>query len=196
MNHTKELVRFYGYKHWTLEEVSRCFNVGKGLTNRPNSHTRNHKWHAIVKRLGLRVEVCFGPVTNDEACAWEIANIELEKTFTRCHAHDDDTDIGCNFKRGGEGGNGRKDSKETCEKRNSKIRGLKHSPELVEQNRLRQLEAQNRPEVVAKKKGRKREGIALENIKRANSTPEMKEMRSGENSSVAVAVANFDKKTF
>lgn len=27
---------FYGYKHWTLENVSRCFYVGKGLRGRPN----------------------------------------------------------------------------------------------------------------------------------------------------------------
>lgn len=97
-------VRFYGYKHWTLEEVPRCFYVGKGLESRPqSSRQRNHKWYAIVKRLGIRVEVCLGPVTNEEACDWEILNIELEKTFTTNHDHNDDNDIGCNLDRGGRG---------------------------------------------------------------------------------------------
>ena len=95
--------RFYGYKHWTLEEAPRCFYVGKGVANRPGSQRgRNHKWRAVTKRLGLRVEVCIGPVTDAEACAWEIEQITQEGTFSQCHDHDSD-DIGCNFTRGGEG---------------------------------------------------------------------------------------------
>jgi hypothetical protein len=27
----KDPNRFYGYKHWTLEEIPRCFYVGKGI---------------------------------------------------------------------------------------------------------------------------------------------------------------------
>lgn len=100
------MMRFYGYKHWTLEETSRCFNVGKGLKGRADSDRRNHKWHAIVKRYGLRVEICYGPVTNEEACTWEIDNILKEGTFTINHSHDDPIDIGCNFTKGGEGVSG------------------------------------------------------------------------------------------
>lgn len=101
MNH------FYGYKHWTLEEKPRCFNVGKGVVKRANSNrSRNHKWHAIVKRYGLRVEVCIGPVSNEEACVWEIQNIELMGTFSTNHSHDDQNDIGCNFTKGGDGSTG------------------------------------------------------------------------------------------
>lgn len=95
--------RFYGYKHWTLEEVPRQLNVGKGLKSRAESTSRNHKWHAIVKRYGLRVEICIGPVTNEEACAWEIATIAETDAFTTNHSHDDPTDIRCNFTRGGDG---------------------------------------------------------------------------------------------
>ncbi len=104
-------VRFYGYKHWTLEDPPRCFNVGKGLKKRPwNAHLkrRNHKWYAISSRLGLRVEVCIGPVTNEEACAWEIEWIARENTFSTNHSHTDDADIGCNFTKGGEGTSGHK----------------------------------------------------------------------------------------
>lgn len=96
-------LRFYGYKHWTLEDSPRCFNVGKGVISRPSNKRRNHKWHAIVKRFGLRVEVCTGPVTNEEACVWEINNIDKEGTFSTCHEHDNFDDISCNFTRGGGG---------------------------------------------------------------------------------------------
>lgn len=98
--------RFYGYKHWTLEEPARCFYVGKGIAGRANSKRRNHKWTAVMKRFGLRVEMCVGPITNDEACAWEFANIASEATFSTCHDHDA-VDIGCNFTLGGEGTPGR-----------------------------------------------------------------------------------------
>ena len=94
--------RFYGYKHWTLEEVPRCFYIGKGVKGRSHCKRRNHKWHDIVKRLGLRVEICVGPVINEEAIAWEITNIIEMKTFTTNHSHDDTDDVGCNLTRGGE----------------------------------------------------------------------------------------------
>jgi hypothetical protein len=64
----KQRKRCYGYKHWTLEERPRCFYVGKGVTGRAESNrSRNHKWHAIVKRFGIRVEICIGPVADDGA---------------------------------------------------------------------------------------------------------------------------------
>ena len=88
--------------------MPRCFYVGKGLQKRPSSaKNRNHKWHAIVKRFGLRVEVCIGPVTHEEACAWEIENIALMGSFSTNHSHNDPVDVGCNFTKGGEGTVGR-----------------------------------------------------------------------------------------
>lgn len=116
-------MRFYGYKHWTLEDRSRCFNIGKGLEGRSRSTNRNHKWHAIVKRFGFRVEVCVGPLTNEEVCAWEIENIALMGTFSTNHSHDDPNDIGCNFTKGGEGTVGRLVSSETREKISAAQRG-------------------------------------------------------------------------
>jgi len=93
----------FGYKHWTLEVIPRCFNVGKGRKCRPSqSSSRNHKWHAIVKRYGLRVEVCIGPISNEEACEWEIENITLMNTFSTNHSHDNSNDIGCNLTKGGD----------------------------------------------------------------------------------------------
>lgn len=97
----------YGYKHWTLEEHPRCFYVGKGVLGRVESRgSRNHKWHAIVKRFGIRVEICVGQLDNDAACQWEIENIAAEKTFSANHDHDVN-DIGCNFTIGGDGVTGR-----------------------------------------------------------------------------------------
>ncbi len=100
---TKSSARFYGYKHWTLEPVPRCFNVGRGRKGRSHSHSsRNHKWHAIVKQYGLRVEVCVGPITLNEASVWEATWVQNENTYTTNHAHDDPNDIGCNFTRDGD----------------------------------------------------------------------------------------------
>lgn len=101
--------RFYGYKHWTLEDTPRCFYVGKGLQRRPFSTSRTHrsrKWHAIVKRFGFRVEICVGPITNEEACAWEIESIVQENTYSMNYSHNG-IDIACNFTKGGEGAPGR-----------------------------------------------------------------------------------------
>lgn len=108
--------KFYGYMHWTLEEFPRCFYVGKGVLRRAHSNrSRNHKWHAVVKRFGLRVEVCVGPMTNEEACAWEIKQIARWGTFSTDHSHDSDN-IGCNFTHGGDGSSGCVPSVETRRK--------------------------------------------------------------------------------
>lgn len=136
---------FYGYKHWTLEDPPRCFNVGKGLFRRAFSkNNRNHKWHAIVKRFGLRVEECVAFFSNEDACAWEIENIELMGTFTTNHSHDSD-DVGCNLTRGGEGTLGRhlRVSEETRRKisiatagMNNPFHGKHHSDETKARMRV------------------------------------------------------------
>lgn len=119
---------FYGYKHWTLEITPRCFYVGKGLKRRSSqTHkgSRNHKWHAVVKRFGLRVEVCVGPVVHEDVRTWEIAQIAQENTFSISHAHDDSDDIGCNFTRGGEGTVGWHHHESANRKRSETLRGRK-----------------------------------------------------------------------
>lgn len=117
----------YGYKHWTLEDIPRCFYVGKGKLGRAESKSsRNHKWHAVVKRYGLRVEICIGPTTNEEACKWEISTIDEMKTFSTSHLHDGE-DIGCNFTHGGEGTLGRIFSEESKKKISESQKGEKSS---------------------------------------------------------------------
>lgn len=102
--------RFFGYKHWTLEAFPRCFYVGKGLKRRITRKDRNHKWHAIVKRYGLRIEICVGPISNKDVCCWEIEWIAKENTYSNNHSHVDSNDIGCNLTKGGEGTVGYKHS--------------------------------------------------------------------------------------
>lgn len=118
---------FYGYKHWTLEEVPRCFNVGKGVKARATqTRSRNHKWHAIVKRYGLRVEVCCGPMSDEEVRAWEIETVKAMNTFSTDHSHDSD-DIGCNFTHGGDGSSGCIPTEETRTKMRESHLGKSHT---------------------------------------------------------------------
>jgi len=106
---------FYGYKHWTLEEMPRCFYVGKGQASRPGEGgcMRNHKWRGISKRYGLRIEVCIGPISHEDALTWEVEWVAKENTFSTNHSHDDPSDIGCNFTKGGHGAVGFKHTEET-----------------------------------------------------------------------------------
>lgn len=124
-------VRFYGYKHWTLEEFPRCFYVGKGLRKRPYSDRRSKKWHAIVAHYGLRVEVVCGPLTNTAVCDWEVENILYEGTFSTNHHHNSD-DIGCNFTLGGDGVSGRFVSDDARKRIGAAQRGLSKSREVRE----------------------------------------------------------------
>jgi hypothetical protein len=118
---------YFGYKHMTLEDPPRCFNVGKGKGNRAYSHhNRNHKWHAIVKRLGLHVKVCVGFTDSECACAWEIENVAKENTFSTNHSHDDPIDIGCNFTRGGDGKPGFHVSLQTRQKQRESKLGVRN----------------------------------------------------------------------
>jgi hypothetical protein len=140
-----------GYKHWTLEPVPRCFNVGKGGPDRPYemaSCRRNHKWCAIAKRLGLRVEICATFVcdnhahvmgekcpADEAACVWEIEWIARENTFSTNHSHDDPIDIGCNFTKGGGGTVGRKPSLEETNKRRASLKATLSIPAVKEKQR-------------------------------------------------------------
>lgn len=124
--------RFYVYKHWTLELVPRCFYVGRGLENRSLSkRNRNHKWYAIVKRYGLRVEVCIGPINFEASNECEIEWIARENTFSTNHSHDDPSDIGCNFTLGGGGVVGLRQrwSDETNKRRSCSLKAYKKTPE-------------------------------------------------------------------
>jgi len=128
--------RFYGYKHWTLEEVPRCFYVGKGLKRRPFSKSRRHrsrKWHAVVERYGLRVEVCVGPVSDELVREWEKEWIAKEGTFTKSYSHN--VDINCNFTTGGDGVAGRVVSAYARERIGAAQRGKPKSQETKDKIR-------------------------------------------------------------
>lgn len=168
MTDVKNCRRFYGYRHWTnCEELSRCFNVGKGTKCRPYAKgktARSHKWHAIAQRLGCDVEICIGPVTNEEACAWEIENIKLMKTRTYSHHHNDYSDVGCNFTDGGDGTLGRLVSQETrakmkkkhSEESKAKMRGRVVSEETRIKLRARIVSEKTCIKLSALNKGRKK----------------------------------------
>jgi len=171
-------VRFYGYKHWTLEEVPRCFYVGRGVDKRPhNTRDRNHKWKSVVKRFQMRVEVCVGPITVENANTWEIKNIEFEGTFTTNHSHVDDLDIGCNFTRGGDGSCGTIITEETREKMRVATKEAWTHPK----RRLKQTLANL---------GRKHTIEARNNMKKAQKHAMWK---MGANNAIACAVEQYTK---
>lgn len=146
---------FFGYKHWTLEAVPRCFNVGKGLKNRERSRCkRSRKWKAVVARYGLRIEICFRPGTDQAAMAWEIENISKEDTFTTSYSTMNGTDIRCNFTRGGDGAAGYKHTEEMKERLRRAHLGKKFFPEHIQ--RLKDNHPMKRAEIVAKMAATKR----------------------------------------
>ena len=135
--HLMQEKKFYGYKHWTLEEVPRCFYVGKGLITRPGELTsRNKKWRGIVKRLGYRVEICVGPISEDKSFQWETFNILEEGTFTNNYHHNDDLDIGCNFTYGGEGVSGYIFSKENKTRLSEILQAINKRPEVRKNKKI------------------------------------------------------------
>jgi len=160
----KDSNRFYGYKHWTLEEVQRCFYVGKGQKDRPfHRKSRNHKWKAIAKRLGCRVEVCIGPILHEKVLLWETFNIIEENTYTNNFHYNDDFDIGCNFSYGGIGPIGWTVTEETRKKMSIAATGKKQSEEHKRNNKASNSIAQKK---AWEKPGRKeRQSEAVSGIK-------------------------------
>lgn len=174
--------RFYGYKHWTLEDPPRCFNVGKGVKKRPHSYgSRSHKWHHTVKRLGLRVEVCVGPMSNQQACIWEMQYIPLMGTRSDNHTHNNDADIGCNFTDGGEGTSGHNVSEETRAKHRAyrtsdetraklkgRVKSLEERAKLSVSHMGHKVSDETRAKLFAQNIGRKHTNETCEKISRAN----------------------------
>jgi hypothetical protein len=130
-----------------------------------------------VKRYGLRVEICVGPVTNEEACKWEIDMIAQENAYSTNHSHDDPIDIRCNFTFGGDGSSGNK--RPDLAERNranrgnpSPLKGRKLSPEQCKaigeksKDRTPWNKGKKCPEISDQKKGVKRPDLAARN--RAN----------------------------
>lgn len=100
----------HAYEDWTNEAVPRIFYVGIGSDSRMRLVRRNTKHTNVSAKYG-RVRKLVATFTDGDAAKyWEVERILDAKTF---HL---DSDVGCNFTRGGDGTWGRKHTKESREK--------------------------------------------------------------------------------
>lgn len=136
---TGTLKPHYGYKHWTLEDVPRCFYVGKGQGKRAWDKRRSLKWRHVSDKHGLRVEVCEQFEIHGEALHWEINTIASMETYH----FDNPNGIGCNFTRGGDGVVGLIHTLATREKCRQ-VRLGQHTPDEVCE-KIRQAKLGQRP---------------------------------------------------
>ncbi len=175
---------FFVYLDWTLEDVSRCFYVGKGQLARVNRRERNDHWKNIAEKHGWRREVVLA--TKDEQYAFDEEKrlIREHKTFYR-HV---DYVWGANKTEGGEGVVGLKHTEEWLDKyareesnsifgktgenwwlfgKPNPMLGRAHTNEANEKNRRAHLGKRHSPEALAKMSG--------ENHSRAKLTREIVE---------------------
>lgn len=120
---------FFVYVDWTLEDVPRCFYVGKGNEARVREHKRNLYWQRVACKYGWRREVVF--VTKEEKAALDL-EIELV-AHHKTYRYDNIDRWGCNFTRGGDGTSGHKHSKEHRSQisgEGNPFYGKKHSEEF------------------------------------------------------------------
>jgi len=158
--------RFYGYKHWTCENVPRCFYVGKGLKTRPYSKCRSKKWYDVVERYGLFIEVCVGPLHDHSVIQWEKQNIAMMKTYsTNYHIINDD--ICCNFTFGGDGVAGKRVSRSTRQKISNSHKGKILSDETRKKIR-NQLKGRKLSDETRKKMSNSRKGKSLSTQNKQN----------------------------
>lgn len=112
---------FYVYVDWTLEDIPRCYYVGKGDESRVAKVKRNKLHSVIVEQFGHRRVIAF--TTNDENLALEMET----KLIIEHHVHINDVNyngIGCNMTMGGQGKSGRIVTKETRQKISDKKKGI------------------------------------------------------------------------
>lgn len=109
------MTKFYVYEDWTLEEIPRCFYVGKGTEKRIRSIKRNAHHTHIVKHLGIKREIVFTTEIHQEAIDYEIALIATRNTFN-LDPRITLKDIRCNRTIGGEGVTGHIHSEESKRK--------------------------------------------------------------------------------
>src|SRR3990167_5212209 len=122
----------YVYKHWTLEEMPRCFYVGKGQDKRAWDVRRSKKWRNISAKHGIRVEIFQRFELHSEALTCEVSTIIHESTYH----FDNPLGIGCNFTRGGDGSVGMKHTDEAKRKVSESQLGRKKSDSEREKLRL------------------------------------------------------------
>jgi len=175
---------WYVYIDYTLEENPRPFYVGKGNANRIENYNRNKHHTNIKTKYGIRREIVYQSLDEDDAFLTEIILIKEHNTFV----HDTSYTFGANYTRGGEGSTGFK-YKFTDEQLQNLIDAVTNSWKnpISRQNHLNSL---HRPETLemiseaAKRSQRKnwdnptyRENQLI-SIKIAQSKPETKAKRS------------------
>ncbi len=113
------------YLDWTLEDVPRCFYVGKGDERRVKKRDRNEFWKHTAAKYGWRREVVL--TTKDSKF---VENQEREWIVRMGTYHHDRSDgWGCNFTRGGDVGGahfGHPHSEATKAVLSQKLRGNKN----------------------------------------------------------------------
>lgn len=93
---------FFVYEDWTLEQIPRCFYVGKGDRGRIRNFQRNKHHQNIIKKHGIDRRVVLVTTVEQLALDTEIELIAEHKTFV----HGADYVFGANYTRGGEGTSG------------------------------------------------------------------------------------------
>jgi hypothetical protein len=135
----------YVYRHIRLD-VNQPFYIGIGSDSlfkrafESKSNRRNSIWNKIVSKTSYRVEILFENLSWEEACIKEIEFISL---YGRKNIN---TGVLCNLTDGGEGTLNCIPSKETkallkirMTGSNNPMYGKTHSPEIIEQIRLKNL---------------------------------------------------------
>lgn len=112
--------RWHVYEDWTLEEIPRCFYVGKGDDDRIKKIQRNRNHTDVVSLWGHDRRI----VLTTES---EVEALDVERRLiAERHTHPRDSDyngIGCNRTRGGQGNSGRIVSDETRKKLSESKKG-------------------------------------------------------------------------
>lgn len=149
---------FFVYVDWTLEELPRCFYVGKGLLSRVNQHKRNKKHTNVANKHGFRREIVL--VTSLESIALE----HEKELILEFRTFESMSTIACNFTLGGEGKSGAKGRTWSTEQRNEqskKLTGVKRSDTTKKKKSMQMLANNHRlgtkhsSETLAKMRGAK-----------------------------------------
>ncbi len=125
---------WFVYLDWALEDIPRCFYVGKGDEKRVRKAKRNGAWHTISNEYGHRREIVFVTKSELEAYTYEETLTTHFKTY-ECW--------GANLTPGG----------------NAVMSGRSHTPETREKCRIGSLGNKNSvgrkagPETIAKISG-------------------------------------------
>ncbi len=113
------------YLDWTLEDIPRCFYVGKGNEARVKKRDRNDLWKRVAAKYGWRREKVLSTLDSVFACDQEVEWIAKMNTYH----YDRNDGWGCNFTKGGDGGGahlGHKHSEATKEFLRQKSLGNKN----------------------------------------------------------------------